>query len=994
MPGTDMQTADLPRGVSLSALRQLADDAETIIAAIELKMREALARALHDVAAVVLPIQAKMMSAPLPAISNAERVREKLSGKMHALVSDRLADSYSFTSRLGLPIPSREDAAYAVQTGNYLDSFMRETEASGQDAGRQNDPQPMVGGIQSRNTEATNIGSSASGNKGALPQVSDVRVDDTGRQPTATVGEKGQGEVGFAPDLRCGAFHLMPEDQFRPMHPSAMFPFTHCYTTSVQTTPHLHLMYPHTYGGWHIQCGFVISNDSNDVPPTGWVKWCGKQTFKAEDPPSGPVYVPPGWYPVFFTDGTYWFTDQPGLEQYGDCWERCGGETSIPPAPPKPVPQPAPAPACIPICQPVCPPPAPCPEPAPPPPKPKPPKDPCEKNKEGYVDWESEDECRRINAGQGPKPEGPQEKGGLLGGIGDILLKPGDSFLTTGVGGIISGVAGFNTRSFSGFIADAVKGFLDGWKCIIEAHKCNPPDVLEHGLMAWATGFLNRIAGGALDWLAIPDKYRLNHSCPYNLPQQDDLNTLWLANEVSQDQWVCWTKALGNLVLPQKKLLAAERTRPTVQEYTALFLRKYLKQDEWEKKLRERGVTTDTDRQAFRDLANVWPPLADVIRMMVRDAADEEAAKKYGYDEDFEKKWAGDLVEFGEALGVEKKTAKYYWRAHWQIPSYTQLTEMQYRLRPGRAKPGTEVTELDVTQALKMDDMLPFWVPRMMAMSAHPVNPSDAVKAFMIYAFDEGELRDILMDNKYSEKSADDYIKYLKKERHVRTMRQSGYPTPRQLVRLYSNCLLTNGQLRDVISKIAHSEEQTNAISDAAQLSFEIRQRERAIKTVHRPFILGLIDEGEAAEELARRGVESECVSGLIELWKSEALRRDKHLSAATLCKMRERFIIGPEQQLIALVRQGWSRASAMSITQLCTADIAERNLRRAEAEARKAETRLEKQRKAEERARRLAECGPPKCPKNTPGGSRPSGGQQTSTVDPSDNKDSTTRQS
>jgi len=83
----------------------------------------------------------------------------------------------------------------------------------------------------------------------------------------------------------------------------------------------------------------------------------------------------------------------------------------------------------------------------------------------------------------------------------------------------------------------------------------------------------------------------------------------------------------------------------------------------------------DLDITTYLTVSRPIPGPQDLVRMSVREAFRDDIAQIWGYDQDYP-------PEFGEHMakwGFSPEWAKYYWRAHWALPSVSQGFEMLHR---------------------------------------------------------------------------------------------------------------------------------------------------------------------------------------------------------------------------------------------------------------------------------------------------------------------------
>lgn len=434
----------------------------------------------------------------------------------------------------------------------------------------------------------------------------------------------------------------------------------------------------------------------------------------------------------------------------------------------------------------------------------------------------------------------------------------------------------------------------------------------------------------------IPPQYRelvkqaLNFGCTYLLPSGSEADRAYLMAEIDQKTWECWHKAAGDLVKPAEKVMRSGREKPTAREYDLLYRRKYISQEQSATGMRRAGALDDDDAQLLRLLNDQWPGLADVIRMMVRDVADPDAVRRAGLDTDFEKKWQGKLKEFGDALGVPPDIALYYWRAHWKLPSATQLFEMLHRLRPDAADEFAGVTADDVREALKQDDMAPAWVDHLMAISYKVVTRVDARRMYTLHTIDDEQLQGYFQDEGYTERDARALVEFSREQRRVAELKASGLPSVRTMVTAYARGEAGTSDLMEVAQQLLPQPEQLDTAMQAADLARDLVNRRQQIAGIKRQYVSGLIGDDDTRQILFGIGVDPDEVEAFLFTWKILKQKKGKEPSAAMLCKWRYNGIITAAQQAAALVNVGWAPADALRIVKECEREIAEKEAKAA----------------------------------------------------------------
>jgi hypothetical protein len=473
----------------------------------------------------------------------------------------------------------------------------------------------------------------------------------------------------------------------------------------------------------------------------------------------------------------------------------------------------------------------------------------------------------------------------------------------------------------------------------VDGLDCDKPLLLPISVLQAAFGLFDGWFGLVPRQLLENLKQMSNTACHVQMPSADQADKAWLESAITDAVWECWVKADGKRVKEQQAIRDGQRTRANVNEIFQLFRRENITEDTRNDLLRGQGVTDDSDRERLWKLTEQFPQFQDVIRFVVRDVFNETTVTNADMDNGFAQNYLNSEQgkKYGKAAGISDDLAKYFWRAHWQIPSYTMLREMLFRLRPGEVDDKLALSRDLMRQTLLQDDWAPAFVDRMIETAYLPINRTDFTRLYMDHIFDEDELTKKYMSVGYNEKDAQQLTADAKVRRKINDFRTGGFPSISQLVTMYSKCLIDYDTLFDGVEKQAVSQDQLMSALDAAELKRAVFERQTAVKTIQREYRLGLIDDATANEQLSKNGIDPGCVAGLVRKMRYDRQHTSKYLSASQLCKMQGNGIITSEQQLEALILQGWSAQDAQRIVAECNVELSQKMLKQLESAANKA---------------------------------------------------------
>jgi len=115
--------------------------------------------------------------------------------------------------------------------------------------------------------------------------------------------------------------------------------------------------------------------------------------------------------------------------------------------------------------------------------------------------------------------------------------------------------------------------------------------------------------------------------------------------------------------------------------------------------------------KAIKEIMLYYPSPTDFIRFAVRDVFREDIVKRYGYDQEWDKIASG-MKEYVKKAGIDLEVLKWYWRAHWTLPSPQMAFEMLHR---------GLITQDDIRELLRISDYAPNWIEKLVAISYSPI---------------------------------------------------------------------------------------------------------------------------------------------------------------------------------------------------------------------------------------------------------------------------------
>ena len=424
-------------------------------------------------------------------------------------------------------------------------------------------------------------------------------------------------------------------------------------------------------------------------------------------------------------------------------------------------------------------------------------------------------------------------------------------------------------------------------KSLVGASGCNETAYYPAMAERVVLGFLAQWISPELKELSQLQEYYTHALCPRLFPDVEQATQAFLGGTISPEVFLSWIRINDHCPEPWEKVAQAIRTKLDPQELMALRLRKAIDEDGYKQRMRQLGYLSETDMDMAFSLSEQVPPVQELMRFMVRDVADEKVGgivQKFNLDADFDNKWRGRVKEWGKFQGITDEYAKDTWRAHWIIPGPTQLFEMYHRLRNDKDIKNKRVDEETVKTALQQQDILPFWIDRLLAVSFRPLTRIDIRRAFDIGSIDKEAVFDANIQLGYSDENAETLTKFAEDQRNARIPTR---PPVRQWVAEAIN-------RKECTSRLAADRYKAEAIEKALD-DAEARLRNSTPIKLYARF---RIDRVEAMDQLSELGIRDKT----IDKWL------DSHLSnvdSHPAIKKYERGIISEEDLRTALFNYG-----------------------------------------------------------------------------------------
>lgn len=269
---------------------------------------------------------------------------------------------------------------------------------------------------------------------------------------------------------------------------------------------------------------------------------------------------------------------------------------------------------------------------------------------------------------------------------------------------------------------------------------------------------------------------------------------------------------------------------------------------------------------------------SDYIRFAVKDAYTKDPALAATLSEDFPDVLTGKLV----ALGLTPEDAQAAWKAHWDLPSPTQVFEMLHR---GVLPPGDPDTV--VSDYLRQADYDPRWRGPLKAISYNPITRTDAKRAYKLGlgGFDEARLKQAYMDLGYTPTDADTLVAFTKLDvgEEARAERELLVgPVRTQALNLYRTRRITEAELRQVLANLKYPADLVDRYVADIEFTRQADLREEVAAALKSAYVKALRSEDDTRQALLNAGYTGEGADEVLLTWRPlrEATELQPHQTA------------------------------------------------------------------------------------------------------------------
>lgn len=541
-------------------------------------------------------------------------------------------------------------------------------------------------------------------------------------------------------------------------------------------------------------------------------------------------------------------------------------------------------------------------------------------------------ECRDEQEEESPRTQIPEPSFGVVSPPCDFM-QPVEVFTNLRPQHIFSYIFGVRNLDgsprgdaavdeLSGFVKPVVKLALQATRVVtdsvgflfqnISLHTpCTQPGYLPLSISKTIGDFLKQWFGVDNRHLSQQIEQNQNSLCPQGIPTSEGATAAYLADAMEKPTLDCIVKANNQRLDFWNQVVWGARSKLNPQEILTAWRRDLIAQPELFNKFRELGYLVNDDIATLQKLTEQVPAVSDLMTMMMRDVADEVTINWQEVDNLFALKWTGDIEKWGEWQGIPKLMAKYIWRAHFQIPSPTQLFEFWHRLRYNGMLGTKDQTYQKIRDALIQQDIAPQWIDAYLAVSFRPLTRVDVRRAFNLDLLSPAEVEQSYLDQGYSDDNAKRLLRFAENQR----LRQyDKHP----LIAKYVNGEVTLIDIDQELRTAGVSSPLVARVMDRAIIAAEREKRKVCVRAYRKRFLQGEFDLGQTVVKVTNLGLQALQATQIVSRWECEKVSIGKQVPSATLCHWFDIGLIDGVEFYTRLTTLGYADDDAIKIINDC----------------------------------------------------------------------------
>ena len=268
-----------------------------------------------------------------------------------------------------------------------------------------------------------------------------------------------------------------------------------------------------------------------------------------------------------------------------------------------------------------------------------------------------------------------------------------------------------------------------------------------------------------------------------------------------------------------------------------LYMRGHIGKETYEKEMAKHGYSEENSANIIKAL-EFYPSGNDFITMAVRDVFNPEVVKSARLDDNFPE----EIVPLAAKAGMPEEVLRWYWRAHWQLPSPQMGYEMLQR---------GIITVDELRGLLRAADWAPGWIDKLIAISYNPLTRVDARRMWETGVLTDEEYVEAMMDLGYDERNARRYLAWVK----VDSTAKEKDLTKTEVLNAYKYGLISREEAIQHVMGFGYDEDEADLIISLEDQKIADKELQDNIDLIKWQYTHFEIDEEQFFEKMSKLGI-------------------------------------------------------------------------------------------------------------------------------------------
>jgi hypothetical protein len=347
----------------------------------------------------------------------------------------------------------------------------------------------------------------------------------------------------------------------------------------------------------------------------------------------------------------------------------------------------------------------------------------------------------------------------------------------------------------------------------------------------------------------------------------------------------------------------ADRTRPSLPQVQALYLRGAIQNDEYYTRCRNEGIIDQNDQTIIDDFLRTVPDgsryvqyeKAGILTPGIIDNYYSNATPSDNYQTVCTTAgWWWNIGEVGPIAGGSISAtiaqAEYYASLTWPSPS--QAVALSFRLPAGRDTSwepgwmaGLNFDDSDVGACFYRAGLLPKYQDHLASLNVRFPGVRQ-IKVMLSYgSTTTDQIKDWLTRSGYPQKIASDYVDALQEQERQRRLKLAISQSKTKAIAAWELGTISDQDVLDLFAGLGLQPDETQSTLSLAQAEYQRKRIDQATKVLRRSFLRGTLNNDQARSALDQLGLQSSRVDDMMQDWQFELTYTDTQIRAGQILK-------------------------------------------------------------------------------------------------------------